>query len=52
MQNIHKIELVALKLDTLALQFVIQMLLLLLDVLRAVGHLLQHYLHHIHLADG
>ena len=52
MQHVHQIELGTLKLDTLSLQFVIQLLLLLLDVLRAVRHFLQHHLHHIHLADG
>lgn len=48
----HKIEAIALQVDPLPLEIVIDELLLLANHLAAAAYLLQQDLHHVHLADG
>ena len=48
----HEVKAIALQVDPLSLQVVIDELLLLTNYLAASANLLQQDLHHIHLADG
>ena len=52
MKDLHQIKVGVLELDPFARQLLTSDLLLLQDVLRPVGDLLKHDLHHVHLADG
>ena len=48
----HQVEAIALQVDPLPLEIVIDELLLLANDLAAAAYLLQQDLHHVHLADG
>ena len=51
MEDVHQAKAGTLELYLLASELVIDVFLLFLDVLGAIGNLLKHDLHHVHLAD-